>query len=500
MDQSHGTTINAPAPFNKQSADVILRSSDNVDFRVHTTIMSVASPFFETMFAMPQPEEPAGSDVHPEAGLPLIHMEEDSETLGRLLRFCYPVEDPDLDKVADLGPVLKAAVKYQMEDLLPRLKKKLTVIARRDPLRAYVLACSLRLEQEARAAAIAYRETSSLQIDSYVPEMDELTTGEYYRLLQFYTQSVDVASAHFCVTHQTTLDASLSSSAVEQGCLVAYFRDPNADVVLRSLDGMDFYVHLPILTLASPVISRMLDPLHRPSRQTISLPESTGILAKLLQLCYPVPEPEFTDWDELIGVLQSAIKYDMRRAVGCLKKELLKRIPDSGLPAYFTAMRFGWETEAQEAARYALTEDRDQYMTLMETVSAAVYRRFLLYRKQCRDTAAQVWSSIAGNLSPGDRGSIKLPPYWSETVDPILSISTNGGTSVILRLADLFGANMMGSPKPSYDVPNQTLLLAAFIEIFDREDYGVDDFQALLRNSCKFEQILRVVYSQVGHW
>lgn len=36
----------ASAPFNKPSADVILRTSDGVDFHVHKMLLSLASSFF----------------------------------------------------------------------------------------------------------------------------------------------------------------------------------------------------------------------------------------------------------------------------------------------------------------------------------------------------------------------------------------------------------------------------------------------------------------------
>lgn len=44
----------ADAPFNAPGADFILRAFDNVDFRVHKAILSVASPVFESMFTFPK--------------------------------------------------------------------------------------------------------------------------------------------------------------------------------------------------------------------------------------------------------------------------------------------------------------------------------------------------------------------------------------------------------------------------------------------------------------
>ncbi|KAI0255963.1 hypothetical protein BJV78DRAFT_1113987, partial [Lactifluus subvellereus] len=42
-------------PFDDADADIILRSSDQVNFHVYKVILSVASPFFKDMFSLPQP-------------------------------------------------------------------------------------------------------------------------------------------------------------------------------------------------------------------------------------------------------------------------------------------------------------------------------------------------------------------------------------------------------------------------------------------------------------
>src|SRR5258708_4880046 len=44
----------ASAPFDHAKADVILRSADGVEFRVFMLFLSLASPFFETLFGLPQ--------------------------------------------------------------------------------------------------------------------------------------------------------------------------------------------------------------------------------------------------------------------------------------------------------------------------------------------------------------------------------------------------------------------------------------------------------------
>ncbi|KAF8273062.1 hypothetical protein EI94DRAFT_1564704 [Lactarius quietus] len=43
-------------PFDDADADIILRSSDQVDFHVYRVLLSKSSPFFKSIFSLPQPD------------------------------------------------------------------------------------------------------------------------------------------------------------------------------------------------------------------------------------------------------------------------------------------------------------------------------------------------------------------------------------------------------------------------------------------------------------
>lgn len=72
---------------NSPTADIILRSSGPkfVEFRTHRTILSIASPVFETMFSLPQPRV--------DKSLPVCDLSEDANTIDALLRLIYPVDE-----------------------------------------------------------------------------------------------------------------------------------------------------------------------------------------------------------------------------------------------------------------------------------------------------------------------------------------------------------------------------------------------------------------------
>ncbi|EKM47976.1 uncharacterized protein PHACADRAFT_109583, partial [Phanerochaete carnosa HHB-10118-sp] len=138
----------ASSPFNKPSADVILRTSDGVDFHAHKIVLSLASSFFETMFSIPQP---ASSDP---TERPVVEMVEDSKTLDCLLRYCYPVQDPFAPSLELLDSVLESAKKYDFTETIDLVTGKLCGFLSTNALSLFAIGCRHRNEDLAiRAAA-----------------------------------------------------------------------------------------------------------------------------------------------------------------------------------------------------------------------------------------------------------------------------------------------------------------------------------------------------------
>ncbi|KAF9818274.1 hypothetical protein IEO21_02902 [Rhodonia placenta] len=181
----------ASPPFNKLTADVILRSSDLVDFHVRKAILAEASPFFDVMFHMPQPSAPKLEDTDYKNGPPVIPMTEDSRTLDIILRICYPVQQVEIRDVETLRPVLEAVLKYDMDSVMEVVKSQMRIIAAEVPLRIYALALVLGLNEEVRFAARCSLAHSVQTVR--VPEFEEITAAAYCRLLDYRKRCSDAA-------------------------------------------------------------------------------------------------------------------------------------------------------------------------------------------------------------------------------------------------------------------------------------------------------------------
>ena len=179
----------AKAPFDDPRADLVLRSSDGVNFRVFKIILSLASSIFADMFTLPTPPAPPNSSDEP----PVVQLPEDAETLDLALRHCYPIRSPEVVKQRDARILLEFARKYQVDLFEPSLTRFLTDTIERDPVGVYALAAAYECQDIASKAL-----RSSLKIPMYLlqsPELQYSTTEQYQALIHYHISCGRVASA-----------------------------------------------------------------------------------------------------------------------------------------------------------------------------------------------------------------------------------------------------------------------------------------------------------------
>jgi len=193
----------AAAPFDAADADVILRtaSPDPTDFRVHRLILSLSSPFFQTTFSLPNAPHNGEDEI------PVIDIAESSEVLDTLLRAIYPVHPPDIHTLDKLGPILEAAIKYDMASVLQSLRN--TVITpsflNSSPLRVYAMAARYDFEEEMKVASRATLNNCVLE-EPLCDDLKFINGQALFRLLSLHhrrTKAIKEAFTTFSLTLTT---------------------------------------------------------------------------------------------------------------------------------------------------------------------------------------------------------------------------------------------------------------------------------------------------------
>ncbi|THH31264.1 hypothetical protein EUX98_g2924 [Antrodiella citrinella] len=173
--------------FQDSSADIVLRSSNGIDFRVYKTILAKASPVFEGMFTLPPPPPSAVPPEEYSNGLHVVALTETTEALDALLRFCYPVREPTLSSIEKTLEVFQAAKKYDIDEGILWAREKLAGFASKEPIRVYALACRYGWEREAKIAA---KETLSMSLDTLLcsksKELGDISAFDLQRLCMYH--------------------------------------------------------------------------------------------------------------------------------------------------------------------------------------------------------------------------------------------------------------------------------------------------------------------------
>lgn len=172
-------------PFDSFDADCILRSSNDVDFCVHTLILSLASPFFRTMFSLLKGAAAKLSIDEVNDGLPIVPVSENDRTLHILLSLCYPVPPPTVKRFRDLTRAYEAAEKYEMNRMLPHIADALVDKASQDVVAAYAFGYRHRLTDLVITAAKITLQNPLSDLGRS-PELDLITGTQLQHLHVFH--------------------------------------------------------------------------------------------------------------------------------------------------------------------------------------------------------------------------------------------------------------------------------------------------------------------------
>ncbi|KAF9068682.1 hypothetical protein BDP27DRAFT_1326752 [Rhodocollybia butyracea] len=140
MDKPEPLIRVADSPFNDDDADTILRSSDHIDFFVHSAMLSVVSPVFRDLFDLPQVQSPRSTSPTGYSLKRFVQMTEDRHSLDLFLRWCDTrAHIPVKMSIPDIATVIHLADKFQMEGVAGRVGPHLYRFIDSEPFSVYLL-------------------------------------------------------------------------------------------------------------------------------------------------------------------------------------------------------------------------------------------------------------------------------------------------------------------------------------------------------------------------
>ena len=217
LPQPLSPAIHMIVDFNSQyDTDVILLTTAQdgsvTEFHVHQEVLSKASPFFATMFSLPQPRRNITTISH-SRNKPIIPVTEPAHILNRTLEYVYRVHPDPLSGLDELTTLLSVASKYDLTLVVESLRASLVSpeFLAADPLHVYAIACRFDLDQEAAVASQWTLNSDFLDDEIDVDQSEShkrpisrdylryLPAYDYHRLLVFHRRRVTAVEALFKV-------------------------------------------------------------------------------------------------------------------------------------------------------------------------------------------------------------------------------------------------------------------------------------------------------------
>ncbi|KZS91909.1 hypothetical protein SISNIDRAFT_384831, partial [Sistotremastrum niveocremeum HHB9708] len=130
------------------NADLIIRTSDKVEFKVHKNIMAMISEVFKDMMSfdavnLPLARTTSGSgDLKSSLEPQLVNITESSRVISNLLKLIYHAPPPNSISLDDMIDLFQTMHKYQVTGLDETVQDLFlaNIDAKKNPLRLYAIA------------------------------------------------------------------------------------------------------------------------------------------------------------------------------------------------------------------------------------------------------------------------------------------------------------------------------------------------------------------------
>ncbi|KAH9884783.1 hypothetical protein C8Q73DRAFT_669704 [Cubamyces lactineus] len=422
----------APFPFNKPTADLVLRSRKGLDFRIRSQIIIEASPVMDAKLAGLR------SSIQYGGSASILDMAEDSSTLELLLRICYPIVNPPLDNLPleDLETALRAALGYEMELPVAMLVEELSRRAEHAPISVWSAACRTRREDVAGRAAERMLTFASLDLEHF-NDLTGITAGQLFRLRKFFRLQGAVDNI-FRFNEMLGSDVTSEHVPLPPYTFVLPVSDTPPDLILQSSDGYTYNAHQDVLRMMSTVLCSQINAKLLVSDRTvvkrmqkkntvntrhscnrphvrIELEDVGSVLSAMLAFCYRLGSDvlDRIPPSTLAAVIGAAMRYNMHYLLpdlGARWSSISSREP---LCSYFAAANLGLSEFAAQSARDVLKVKLDEsYLPQMESSAAEVYRCLVIYYESCQAVARTL---LIPSLQQAPQPESPPPRSWSVT-------------------------------------------------------------------------------------
>lgn len=213
-------------PFDRESANVIIRSKDNVDFRASRAILVEASEFFQDLFIHATVDD-ARDD------LPIVKVEEQRNTVEALLRLIYPMDNPIVTDIWGIEALIRALDKYLITTYPRFVESLLKDAMSRSPHLVFAIAFKYDMPQIADDAALETLRRPLFFAEGYTDTRRLFTIisrERFTRLMQYHFECVSENCAVLRGMEVTTNPPESSTPCSEHLPCVLYLpTTPRAD-------------------------------------------------------------------------------------------------------------------------------------------------------------------------------------------------------------------------------------------------------------------------------
>ncbi|EJU05681.1 hypothetical protein DACRYDRAFT_104166 [Dacryopinax primogenitus] len=169
----------------------------------------------------------------------------------------------------------------------------------------------------------------------------------------------------------------------------AVFLDPDADLTLKSSDGVIFKIFKGILVFGSQFFRDMFKhahPGHGNDDEPVKWDEPADLIVLLLYQLYPMPKPTLIDLDQVSRVLIVAEKWGMASATECVKVELLNFLDQRPIQVIKLASRLELK-DIHEKAIHEFVKQHDpmdkRFRADLEDIDVTELARWYDLRQSC---------------------------------------------------------------------------------------------------------------------